>query len=46
MCCERMGSYWRRVVNELKRMFEVYMNTRDESKIPADLFRTAAITVS
>ncbi|KAF8841202.1 hypothetical protein BDN67DRAFT_902084 [Paxillus ammoniavirescens] len=34
----------KRVVNELKRMFEVYMNTRDESKIPADLFRTAAIT--
>ncbi|KIK95297.1 hypothetical protein PAXRUDRAFT_140992 [Paxillus rubicundulus Ve08.2h10] len=32
------------VVDELKRMFKAYMDTQDESKIPADLFRTAAIT--
>ncbi|KAF9227990.1 leucyl aminopeptidase [Gyrodon lividus] len=32
------------VVNKLKEMFNAYTNTRDESKIPADLFRTTAIT--
>ncbi|KIJ69473.1 hypothetical protein HYDPIDRAFT_24310 [Hydnomerulius pinastri MD-312] len=32
------------VVKKLKEMFKAYMDTKDESKIPADLFRTTAIT--
>ncbi|KAF9246581.1 hypothetical protein BU15DRAFT_39568 [Melanogaster broomeanus] len=32
------------VVNKLKDMFKAYMHTKDESNIPADLFRTTVIT--
>jgi len=32
------------LIYKLKDMFKAYMNTNDESNIPADLFRTTAIT--